>query len=322
MKPKSVNALMAHMRDEKNIEIKGSSQKRKLRNMGYFHGYKGYRYCNSPDNKLPYDNFNQIQAVYDFDMKLKTIFYSRIMFVETAIKNYSLEVIIDEAKSSRFADIYATIMNDYRSHSVGSRNYKAAINERMNVRNRIYSNISRDYGKNNIINYYYDSNRTVPIWAIFEILSLGEFGKFIKCLNQPTRVKISQSIGLNASMDTNGRLVERIVFVMKDLRNSVAHNNMIFDTRFKSNNIGQDLCNYISSETGISGITFKTIVDYLILIAYVMKILKCNKTEIMMFIHQFEEACEDFRKKVPVNIYSKIVYTDTRKKLNVLENSL
>ena len=88
---------MAHMRDEKNIEIKGSSQKRKLRNMGYFHGYKGYRYCNSPDNKLPYDNFNQIQAVYDFDMKLKTIFYSRIMFVETAIKNYSLEVIIDEA---------------------------------------------------------------------------------------------------------------------------------------------------------------------------------------------------------------------------------
>ena len=50
MKPKSVNALMAHMRDEKNIEIKGSSQKRKLRNMGYFHGYKGYRYCNSPDN--------------------------------------------------------------------------------------------------------------------------------------------------------------------------------------------------------------------------------------------------------------------------------
>ena len=146
---------MAHMRDEKNIEIKGSSQKRKLRNMGYFHGYKGYRYCNSPDNKLPYDNFNQIQAVYDFDMKLKTIFYSRIMFVETAIKNYSLEVIIDEAKSSRFADIYATIMNDYRSHSVGSRNYKAAINERMNVRNRIYSNISRDYGKNNIINYYF-----------------------------------------------------------------------------------------------------------------------------------------------------------------------
>ena len=109
-------------------------------------------------------------------MKLKTIFYSRIMFVETAIKNYSLEVIIDEAKSSRFADIYATIMNDYRSHSVGSRNYKAAINERMNVRNRIYSNISRDYGKNNIINYYYDSNRTVPIWAIFEILSLGACG--------------------------------------------------------------------------------------------------------------------------------------------------
>ena len=74
MKPKSINSLMKHMRDDKHIDINGGTQKRKLRSMGYFHGYKGYRYCNSPSTLFPYTNFNQLQAVYGFDMKLKTIF--------------------------------------------------------------------------------------------------------------------------------------------------------------------------------------------------------------------------------------------------------
>ena len=42
--PKTINALMAYMRNEKGIEINGSLDKKKLRYMGYFHGYKGYRY--------------------------------------------------------------------------------------------------------------------------------------------------------------------------------------------------------------------------------------------------------------------------------------
>lgn len=50
--PKSINSLMAYMRDKKNISISGSTQKKKLRNMGYFHGYKGYRYHSNPQNKF------------------------------------------------------------------------------------------------------------------------------------------------------------------------------------------------------------------------------------------------------------------------------
>lgn len=53
------------MRDEKKINIYGSLQKRQLRNMGYYHGYKGYRYCGSPNQILLYTDFKQIKAVYD-----------------------------------------------------------------------------------------------------------------------------------------------------------------------------------------------------------------------------------------------------------------
>ena len=102
-RPKSINALMVYMRDVKGVKVSGSGDKKKLRYMGYFHGYKGYRYHNNPTNTYTFDSFDEVQAIYDFDMALKTIFYPEIMFLETALKNYVLEVVLKETKSNTFA---------------------------------------------------------------------------------------------------------------------------------------------------------------------------------------------------------------------------
>ena len=322
MKPKSINALMTYMRDIKGIQIEGSLQKKKLRYMGYFHGYKGYRYCNSPSSLIAYSNFNELQAVYDFDMQLKALLYPQIMFLETAFKNYALEEILKNVNSRRFADVYSKLMNDYKSFNVGSPNYKKAISKRMAVRNKIYGNISRDYEKNNIIVHYYDKDKPVPIWAIFEIISLGEFGNLITCLNLKVRTDISKSININPNIDSDGKMVGYIVYCLKDLRNAVAHNNTIFDTRFKTANVNTRIARYISSETGLQNINFNSIVDYVLLISFVLHLFKRNKSDIIAFIQQFENICETFRKKVPFNIYSRILYTDTRNKLNVMKNYL
>ena len=139
MEPKSINALMAVMRNEKGININGSLQKRKLRYMGYFHGYKGYRYCNNPSSLLPFSNFNELQSVYDFDMKVKAVLYPQIMFLETSLKNYALEDILALCNSDSFADVYAQLLNDYRSYPVNSEPYKKAIRKRMDLRNKVYS---------------------------------------------------------------------------------------------------------------------------------------------------------------------------------------
>lgn len=85
-KPKSINALMAYMRDEKGLSISGSSDKKKLRYMGYFHGYKGYRFHNNPANTYAFNSFDEVQAIYDFDMAIKTMFYPEIMFLELHLK--------------------------------------------------------------------------------------------------------------------------------------------------------------------------------------------------------------------------------------------
>jgi len=321
-RPKTINSLMSYMRDNKNININGSKDKRNLRYMGYFHGYKGYRYHNNPGNKYIFNSFDELQAIYDFDMSLKTMFYPEIMFLETTLKNYVLEIILDESKSKRFADIYSKLLIEYKSYKLGSNEYKKAINRRMNLRNKIYSLISRDYGKRFLVNHYYDKDQPLPIWAIFELMSLGEFGTFVDCLKEDTSKSASKSVGIKVSYDRDGKLLPIIVYTLKDLRNAVAHNNTLFDTRFKTGKVNKRLTKYISAEIGISNITFDTIVDYVILISFMLNILKCPKTKIIGFIRAFEKSVEDLRKKVSTSIFNTIIHTDTRNKLNLLKKYL
>ena len=69
--PKTTDSLMRYLRDQKGIAIGGSAQKRKLMNIGYYHGYKGYRYIHKATNIIPYTNFDELTAVYEFDAQAK-----------------------------------------------------------------------------------------------------------------------------------------------------------------------------------------------------------------------------------------------------------
>ena len=70
-KPLSTNSLMAHLRNECGISIGGSTEKRKLQNIGYYHGYKGYRFAKSERNRLPITDFSELYRLYLFDNRLK-----------------------------------------------------------------------------------------------------------------------------------------------------------------------------------------------------------------------------------------------------------
>ena len=47
------NSLMKHMRS-KGLSINGSNHKKHLMNVGYFHGYKGYRFKGEFNHKLSF----------------------------------------------------------------------------------------------------------------------------------------------------------------------------------------------------------------------------------------------------------------------------
>lgn len=141
----------------------------------------------------------------------------------------------------------------------------------------------------------------------------------LACVNDKVIKKIAKSVGINSAFNSDGRLLGKIVFTLKDLRNAVAHNDPVFDLRFKTATPNGNIAKLLTNETGVQNITFNTIVDYVVLVTYLMKCLGFTKTEMRKFIIDFRNCYEELRKKVPANIYAVIIHTDTRAKLKILE---
>ena len=98
MSYKTTDSLMRHLRDN-GIAISGSSQKRQLRNTGY-------RFFNNAQHRIPFVSYAEIYATIQYDSALKALFYGKMMYIETAVKNIALESILDNAKSESIQDMY------------------------------------------------------------------------------------------------------------------------------------------------------------------------------------------------------------------------
>jgi hypothetical protein len=48
-------------------------------------------------------------------MALKALFYPQIMFIETALKNYVLEIVLKQGKNDSFETIYEILLTNYKS---------------------------------------------------------------------------------------------------------------------------------------------------------------------------------------------------------------
>lgn len=312
---KTTNGLMRHLREKHGISIYGSKSKRDLLNMGYYHGYKGYRFIGNSQNRIPYTKFEEVVSVYQFDTNLKTILYPNIMLVETAIKNYTLDTIIGIGPAD-FEYIFSHLLNDYKKHNVGNKDYRSKLKKRLDLRNKIYEAITYHYSENNaVIQNFFHKNKQMPLWAIFEVISLGVFGFFIQCLNEETRIAIAKDLKVHSTAhNQNGRILEDMIFLIKDLRNAVAHNSVVFDCRFKKASPPARLKEYLVKETGVPDITFDSIVDYFIILIFLLKKLGIPKKELRRIIKNLITESEKLRKSIPVPIHTSIMGSDFRRK--------
>lgn len=321
-KIKSTNALMKYLRTKHNIKIGGSSDKTSLLNMGYYHGYKGCRFYYDKTNKFNLSAFYQVQAVYNFDSQLKALFYPKIMFIETALKNYALQNIVEHGKSFTFSQLFDTCFNAHNDYPKNSILYNDLSKKRVELRSKVFSDLAKNFN-NPIIGHFYKKDEQVPIWALFEILTLGEFNRLFECLNKKLRREISVNLKINQSLDSDGKTLFNIIRALKDLRNSIAHNGFIYDIRFNKQEIGLRIEKYFRTELKIPDIKFKSITDYVVLVAYLLKSLRVKKIEINKFIRQFIEICDNFYKCIKsMSIYNKILPTDTRNKIKLLVKNL
>ncbi len=314
----SFRQLMRYLRDHHHITIK-SSQSYDLRNMGYYHGYKGYRFIRDPQNQIPLTAFDELLAIYNYDMQLKSLLYPKIMFIETALKSYVIEAVLNDCHSENLNTVFTKSLTYYKNFLHGSKDYQTQFIKRMGLRGSINTTLKRDYNnKNKIVNHFFDNDREIPIWAIFESMTLGDFGGFFGCCNLNVRKYTSQLLHLPVGLDPDGELTRYIIFTLKDLRNAIAHNNVVFDARFRSKNINRRLVSLLEQETGIHNIDFKYFDAYIILTVYILRKMKVTKTECKQLVNGYISASQSLRNLIPTQVWNQILGTSTRRNMATL----
>ena len=324
MSYKTTDGLMRHLRNS-GIAISGSTQKKQLINTGYYHGYKGYRFFGTAGNRLPFTTYKEVYATIQYDSALKSLMYSKMMFIETAVKNIALEEILINAGSEALQAMYDKTVSGYNNAPVGAtpEMKKRLQQNKLNLQNSIQSSLANAYKKNNpIISHFYNNagHSDVPVWALFEIMMMGDFGHLLSCLTYDVRDDISKRIGLNLSCDTNRELVYKYIYTLKDLRNAIAHNAVVFDTRFRNIDPNRAMKQCLVSEIGLPYVNFKTIGDYVILMCYYLKILGMPKIEIKAFIREFERITEDYKKAVDPAVSAMVIHPDLSARMLKLKN--
>jgi len=324
MSYKTINGLMRHLRDN-GISISGSVQKRQLRNTGYFHGYKGYRFFGTSSNRLPFTSYDEVYATIQYDSELKSLLYGKMMFIETAVKNVALESILQYTRSENIQEMYDKAVSSYKNcpSTFNAEQKKKAQQNKLNLEGTIQSSLTRAYKSDNpkITHFYNNVGYSgVPLWSLFEILTLGDFGFLLSCLTYDVRNDISRRLGINLSADTDRQLVYKYIYTLKDLRNAIAHNSVIFDTRFRNIDPTKAMKRCLEQEIGLPYINFKSIGDYIILMCYYMKQLGTTKTEIKAFVRKFEKITDDYRNSVDPTVANIVIRRDLSSRMTTLKN--
>lgn len=324
MSYKTTDALMRHLR-KSGIDISGSTQKQQLINTGYFHGYKGYRFFGNAKRRLPFTSYDEVYATIQYDSELKSLMYDKMMFIETAMKNIALESILVNANSESIQDMYDKVVSGYNNApSVSTSEQKKKMQQnKLNLQNTIQSSLAYAYKKNNCkITHFYNNvgYSDVPIWALFEIMTMGDLGYLLSCLTYNVRDDISKRLGINVSCDTDRQLIYKYIYTLKDLRNAIAHNAVVFDTRFRNIDPSSAMKQCLILDIGLPYVNFKTIGDYIILMCYYMKLLKLSKTEIKAFIREFEKITDNYVKAVNANVAAIVIHPDLKSRMTILKN--
>lgn len=315
----SIYQLMKYLRNKHRIKVK-STQTQALRNIGYYHGFKGYRFIREDTNRVNFSTLDEVIALNKFDMQLKTVLYPKVMFIENALKSYVIEALLADSKSENFDVIYNKSLTAYRNHTPGSNTYKKEYAKRMSLKGKINAALLRDYNKRSVVAHFFNNDITIPIWAIFETLTLGEFGTLYDCACTNVKLYVSKIMKLPTHLDSDGLNTRFFIFTIKDLRNAIAHNNVIFDTRFKTGEIDQRLVTLLESEVGISNIDFKYMDAYVIMITYFLRKMGETKTACKQFLSSYQQQTEYLRNELPISIYNRVLGTQHRTNMKVLQN--
>lgn len=171
-----------------------------------------------------------------------------------------------------------------------------------------------------MVRHFYNRGEDAPLWVVFETLYLSDLASFFECLNETMREGILNQLNmLDISIDTNKTLLSSMLYALKALRNSVAHNNIIFDTRFKDRKINTVLKKWVEKEASIQNISLYSLIDYIIIVCCILKRIDFSGTRATNLLEKYKTENQILSGKVTPSIYQTLIQQNVAAKITKLE---
>lgn len=213
------------LKEEKKLQVDDIAHAvRLLKRYGYFSLIGGYKKPFKRKNKeyKPHTTINDIHKLYMFDTDLRALFLRYILFIESHIKSLISYAFCAEFGASESAFLSAN-------------NYNYSVKNQNGI-NRLISKLSDTLeDKDNhypYIKHQKTQHGNVPLWVLMKALTFGVVSSMYNYLPQ----NIKQNVSREFEYVNEGMLSQMLDFLSR-VRNVCAHNERLFDYRYKKGSI-------------------------------------------------------------------------------------
>ena len=171
-------ALLNSRGIEISTSIERSDAKKALQHYGYYNLINGYKMPflvndleESADDKYKKGTkINEIKALYNFDARIRRIFFKYILLIETNIKNL-IAYTFSQAHPQENYLVYTNFNRNLRDSN------KLITNLISDIQRQISSRVSDP-----CISHYLKEHGYIPLWVLNSILTLGTISNFYKVI--------------------------------------------------------------------------------------------------------------------------------------------
>ncbi|APD00781.2 Abi family protein [Lactiplantibacillus plantarum] len=212
-----------------------SSAKRSLEQFGYYSIINGYKTLFlqrdshgrviHPERFIPGATFSEIQNLYDFDKKLRSILYDYLLEYESHLGSE-----ISYRFSEQYPEEHSYLAMD--NYSRNSALVASVVGTISSLSNTIKTNSKKI--NDNAIKHYVNRHGQVPLWVLVNFLTFGDLNYFYKNSKNDLQIQIAKdfskqferSYRQNIAIDVKS--IKTINHLVNYFRNAVAHGEITY----------------------------------------------------------------------------------------------
>ena len=293
------NQQMRHLRDDKKILCRGSSDKTILCRTGYFNLINGYKDpfvagIDAHGNHTYYNgtSIQDINAVKSFDDELRSHLLKFITSVEEEVRSFA---------AYKFDDVNGQDRRGSKSlHwlDMGAYDPKVAPEGKIRLISSIYNNLKAS--EQDYVKHYWGEHGYMPTWIVCKVMSFSNFIDFVNYSHPDVKKSLCALYGMTKEEGrANFKLLIGGLHWARKVRNACAHNERIYALKQEEKRIACKVLSCLPSS--YSSERDQKIFDLIVYMRYCLPDLEYGE-----FIDKIIELLRSLQRRISPMPYEKV----------------